>query len=113
RNAFLVPISGRDVKVDQILDWYRPDESGRPMPAEWRDLVGQIHVPLLAKPNASLCSGRHRDACLASRHREEPRTVPINLDRGEETNISLDHSTGLIHVFVAYTSSSMHYDHGG
>jgi hypothetical protein len=54
RNALLVTISGRDAKVDQILDWYRRDESGRPMPAEWRDLVGQIHVPWLAKPKATV-----------------------------------------------------------
>src|SRR5439155_1305038 len=33
RNALLVTISGRDAKVDQILDWYRRDESGRPGPA--------------------------------------------------------------------------------
>src|SRR5207237_765309 len=45
RNALLVTISGRDAKVDQILDWYRRDESGRPMPAEWRDLGGQIGGP--------------------------------------------------------------------
>src|SRR2546430_14600351 len=36
RNALMVTISGRDAKVDTILDWYRRDESGRPMPAEWR-----------------------------------------------------------------------------
>ena len=34
RNALMVTISGRDAKVDLILDWYRRDESGRPMPAE-------------------------------------------------------------------------------
>src|SRR5439155_26325682 len=87
RNALMVTISGRDVKVDQVQDWYRRDESGAPMPAEWRDLVGQIHVPWLAKPKPSLLAGRHRDACLASRHRAEPRTVPINSDRGVETTI--------------------------
>src|SRR6266568_2348616 len=54
RNALMVTISGRDVKVDQVQDWYRRDESGAPMPAEWRDLVGQIHVPWLAKPKPSL-----------------------------------------------------------
>src|SRR2546428_13330052 len=54
RNALMVTISGRDVKVDQVLDWYRRDESGAPMPAEWRDLVGQIHVPWLAKPKPAL-----------------------------------------------------------
>src|SRR2546426_3935171 len=56
RNALMVTISGRDVKVDQVQDWYRRDESGAPMPAEWRDLVGQIHVPLLAEPKTSLLS---------------------------------------------------------
>src|SRR6059036_3807672 len=56
RNALLVTISGRDIKVDQVLDWYRRDDSGRPMPAEWRDLVGQIHVPWLAKPKLALLS---------------------------------------------------------
>ncbi len=54
RSALMVTISGRDVKVDQVQDWYRRDESGAPMPAEWRDLVGQIHVPWLAKPKPSL-----------------------------------------------------------
>src|SRR2546430_16281446 len=54
RNALMVTISGRDVKVDQVQDWYRRDESGAPMPAEWRDLVGQIHVPWLAKPKTAL-----------------------------------------------------------
>src|SRR2546422_9904066 len=50
RNALMVTISGRDVKVDQVQDWYRRDESGAPMPAEWRGLVGQPHGPWLAKP---------------------------------------------------------------
>ncbi len=45
RNALLVVVSGRDVRFDRVADWYRRDESGGPMPAEWRDLVGQIHVP--------------------------------------------------------------------
>ncbi len=54
RNALMVAISGRDVKIDQVKDWYRRDDGGQPMPAEWRDLVGQIHVPWLAKPNAAL-----------------------------------------------------------
>lgn len=45
RNALLVVVSGRDVRFDLVADWYRRDESGGPMPAEWRDLVGQVHVP--------------------------------------------------------------------
>src|SRR2546428_760827 len=54
RTALMVTVSGRDVKGDQVKDGYRRDESGAPMPAEWRDLVGQIHVPWLAKPKPSL-----------------------------------------------------------
>ncbi len=54
RNALLITVSGRDVKIDDVKDWYRRDEDGRPMPAEWRDLVGQIQVPWLAKPKAAL-----------------------------------------------------------
>src|SRR2546428_12066420 len=54
RNALMVTISGRDVKVDQVQDWYRRDESGAPMPAEWRGPVGGSHVPRLAGPETSL-----------------------------------------------------------
>jgi hypothetical protein len=36
RNGLLVTIGPR--KVD-IVDYYRRDEKGLPMPAEWRDLV--------------------------------------------------------------------------
>src|SRR3989442_3899483 len=53
-NALMVRMSGREWKVAQVLDWYRRDESAAPMPAEWRDLVGQIHVPWLAKPKPAL-----------------------------------------------------------
>ncbi len=53
RNALLVAVSGRDVKFDRIADWYRRDDAGGPMPAEWRDLVGQIHVPVAANRKAS------------------------------------------------------------
>lgn len=45
RNALMIAISGRGARVEGVLDWYRRDEKGEPMPAEWRDLVGQIHVP--------------------------------------------------------------------
>ncbi len=44
RNALVVTISGRGVTIDRVEDWYRRDDAGQPMPAEWRDLVGQIHV---------------------------------------------------------------------
>jgi hypothetical protein len=47
RNGIVIEIIGRDLDVEQVLDWYRRDEAGNPMPAQWRDLVGQIHVPML------------------------------------------------------------------
>ncbi|OGS46492.1 MAG: hypothetical protein A3K66_05460 [Euryarchaeota archaeon RBG_16_67_27] len=54
RNALIVAISGRDVKVEGVSDWYRRDDEGRPMPAEWRDLVGQIHVPWITKAKGAV-----------------------------------------------------------
>ena len=42
RNAVLVEVSGSKVRVDAVHDWYRRDGEGKPMPAEWRDLVGQV-----------------------------------------------------------------------
>ena len=41
RNALLVEVSGREVSIDRVVDWYRRDEGGRPMPAEWRALLDQ------------------------------------------------------------------------
>src|SRR2546423_15032092 len=52
RNAILVAIKGPATKVEEVVDWYRRDEEGRPMPAEWRELMGQIHVQWQAKPVA-------------------------------------------------------------
>lgn len=45
RNALMIAVSGREARIDGVFDWYRRDEKGEPMPAEWRDLAGQIHVP--------------------------------------------------------------------
>ncbi len=45
RNGLLIAISGHDIEVDSVTDWYRRDEKGQPMPAEWRDLVGHVRVP--------------------------------------------------------------------
>ena|ERR1700704_847579 len=50
RNAILVAIKGPATKVEEVVDWYRRDEEGRPMPAEWRELMGQIHAQWHAKP---------------------------------------------------------------
>jgi len=60
RNALMIVLSGNDVKVDEVLDWYRRSHSkcnhkdekeaascgdGVPMPAEWRELNGPIRFP--------------------------------------------------------------------
>ena len=50
RNALLVSIKGHVTEVEEVLDWYRRDEEGRPMPAEWRELMGHLHLPWRAKP---------------------------------------------------------------
>ena len=50
RNALLVTISDGPKKVEDVVDWYRRDEEGRPMPAEWRELMGHIHAPWRTKP---------------------------------------------------------------
>lgn len=47
RNGLMITISGSSVKVDEVVDWYRRDDEGLPMPAEWRELIGQIKVPWL------------------------------------------------------------------
>lgn len=53
RNALMITLSGRDAQVDSVLDWYRRTEAGEPMPAEWRDLLGQVRVPWTSrKPRA-------------------------------------------------------------
>jgi hypothetical protein len=56
RNGIVIEIIGRDLDVEQVHDWYRRDEAGNPMPAQWRDLVGQIHVPMLRTPQAAEAS---------------------------------------------------------
>lgn len=50
RNAILVTFTGR-TDVDQVVDWYRRDEEGRPMPAEWRELMGHLNLPWRPKPS--------------------------------------------------------------
>jgi len=36
RNGVIVEIMGRDLKVGTVVDFYRRDEAGNPMPAEMR-----------------------------------------------------------------------------
>src|SRR5256712_2799255 len=46
RNAILVTFKGSNAEVETVVDWYRRDEEGRPMPAEWRELMGEGCLPL-------------------------------------------------------------------
>lgn len=45
RNALLITMTGGDLQVEGVDDFFRRDEADHPMPAEWRDLVGQVRVP--------------------------------------------------------------------
>lgn len=55
RNAILVTFKGTATDVEAVVDWFRRDEEGRPMPAEWRELMGQVRTPWSNKthPEAS------------------------------------------------------------
>ena len=49
RNAILVTFKGNVSDVESVVDWFRRDEEGRPMPAEWRELMGQVRAPWFNK----------------------------------------------------------------
>jgi len=42
RNALLVEVSG---KVEKVLDYWRRDDAGNPMPAEFREIVPPPGLP--------------------------------------------------------------------
>ena len=50
RNAIVVEISGTELTFEKVVDYYRRDDAGRPMPAEWRDVSGPIAVPWAPRP---------------------------------------------------------------
>lgn len=54
RNALLVTISGDDARVDGVHDWYRRDDAGQPLPAEFRNILGQLQVPWTTKKAPAL-----------------------------------------------------------
>jgi len=58
RNALLVEISGPGVKFEAVVDYYRRDDAGRPMPAEWRDVSGPLAVPWAPDESHSIVSRR-------------------------------------------------------
>src|SRR2546428_12985167 len=45
RNAILVAFKGANAEVETVVDWFRRDEEGRPMPAEWREVTGEGRLP--------------------------------------------------------------------
>src|SRR2546425_8159669 len=49
RNAILVTFKGNRTDVEAVVDWFRRDEEGRPMPAEWRELMGPVRAPRVNK----------------------------------------------------------------
>ncbi len=39
RNSLVVELRGRDLQVPRVVDYYRRDEGGRPLPAKWMELT--------------------------------------------------------------------------
>src|SRR5437867_6027107 len=71
RNALMVTVTGTAVEIDEVVDWYRRNDEGDPLPAEWRDGLGQPRVPwgpqLNPRPSArpcGTCLGRCCDVLL-------------------------------------------------
>lgn len=51
RNAMVIHVRAKGIIEVEGADWYRRDDEGKPMPVEWRDLIGNIHAtPSGAKP---------------------------------------------------------------
>ncbi len=50
RNALVVEVSGEQLRFEKIVDYYRRDEAGRPMPAEWRDVTAPVVLPWMPRP---------------------------------------------------------------
>ena len=44
RNGLLLTVRG---EVHEVVDYWRRDEKGEPMPAEWRDIAGESRPPCL------------------------------------------------------------------
>lgn len=53
RNALMLTIRGHATEIESIVDWYRRDEAGQPMPAEWRELAGKLRPRWTAVPSST------------------------------------------------------------
>lgn len=59
RNATLIEIRGRDVDITRVLDYWRRDEIGHPMPARWKELRQLAFWPFpLARPGGQAVVSR-------------------------------------------------------
>src|SRR2546427_11338781 len=54
RTAIVIEISGTALKFEKVVAYYRRDDTGRPMPAEWRDVSGPIAVPWAPRPKPAV-----------------------------------------------------------
>ncbi len=54
RNALVVEITGADPKVTKVVDYYRRDDAGNPMPAEFRDVAAPAPLPWATRPKPTL-----------------------------------------------------------
>src|SRR2546426_6478864 len=57
RNAIVIEISGTALKFEKVVDYYRRDDTGRPMPAEWRGGSGAGAGPRGPRPEPAVPEG--------------------------------------------------------
>jgi hypothetical protein len=50
RNALVIEVRGTRLKIDKVVDYYRRDDAGRPMPAEWREVAAPALLPWAPRP---------------------------------------------------------------
>jgi hypothetical protein len=53
RNALVVEVTGGDVRIAKVVDYYRRDDAGNPMPAEFRDVAAPAPLPWSIRPTPS------------------------------------------------------------
>ena len=53
RNAVLLDTVGTDFRFEKIVDYYRRDKDGNPMPFEWRNVSGPSGWPWMPRPSGS------------------------------------------------------------